>query len=425
MRLIAVAALLLAACSSSGIYKIELMPAPTVFAEGIVDPFQGSGPKGSKYGMLYATDRAPSESGKDGFRFYTNKRGRALRFGVARIEVTEEQDLEQPVGWEEGKRMTLSADREIDMHLQIKEIEEFGVYDQSAELRRWTTGLSGEPAKRFADAIDKRLGDAQVKDVYVYTHGYKTNFEFPVLVSSELWHFIGYEGVFVAYAWPAGQSALAYTADIETANQSARNMRLLLEFLSKRTKARRIHVIGYSAGTRVVMAAMGQLALLYGGRTKQQLARELRIGHVILVGADVDLDLTAGYLDDGLLDLCRSFTVYQSSADSPLGFSKWITHRKRLGQLFEGEQSKAGKRLMEQRRDLVVIDVTKAEGAKSGNGHGYFRKSPWASSDIALNLRYDKPPAKRGLVRNKNGIWTFPDDYVERLEKLFGKPSPE
>ena len=51
-----------------------------------------------------------------------------------------------------------------------------------------------------------------------------------------------------------------------------------------------------------------------------------------------------------------------------------------------------------------------------GNGHGYFRQSPWASSDILATLAYDLQPADRGLVRATDSpIWTFPTDYIERL----------
>jgi len=64
---------------------------------------------------------------------------------------------------------------------------------------------------------------------------------------------------------------------------------------------------------------------------------------------------------------------------------------------------------------LRVIDVSNAEGAVSGSGHGYLRESPWVSSDVVLSLRYDLAPQERGLVRAPGSpVWTFPDDYLER-----------
>jgi hypothetical protein len=63
-----------------------------------------------------------------------------------------------------------------------------------------------------------------------------------------------------------------------------------------------------------------------------------------------------------------------------------------------------------------VIDVTDAEGASTGNGHGYFRNSPWASSDILMMLMYGLTPEQRGLQLKANmPVYEFPPDYIERL----------
>jgi esterase/lipase superfamily enzyme len=70
----------------------------------------------------------------------------------------------------------------------------------------------------FAGAINDKLASSVRKQVYIYVHGYKVVSENPVLVATELWHFLGYDGVFIAYAWPATPKRLAYVADVETAS---------------------------------------------------------------------------------------------------------------------------------------------------------------------------------------------------------------
>ncbi|MEE8055621.1 MAG: hypothetical protein V3T38_06200, partial [Gammaproteobacteria bacterium] len=76
--------------------------------------------------------------------------------------------------------------------------------------------------------------------------------------------------------------------------------------------------------------------------------------------------------------------------------------------------------------DISVIDVASAEGSTHGNGHAYFRKSPWASSDILMTLAYDLPPAECGLVRKTGAsVWTFPPDYIEHLRAALMKANPE
>ncbi len=65
---------------------------------------------------------------------------------------------------------------------------------------------------------------------------------------------------------------------------------------------------------------------------------------------------------------------------------------------------------------LAVIDVTEAENAAAGNGHAYFSRSPWASSDILVTLMFDLEPGRRGLVQSPDlPFWTFPPKYVQRL----------
>jgi esterase/lipase superfamily enzyme len=400
--------LLVAACASGRPYRIELMPSPALYAQGILDPFAGSGPVDPDYDLLYATDREPAAEG-DSEPFYTSERGHALRVGAAGVMLV----ADPPLDWEQTKRESLAADREGRYPLQVAGREEYGVLD--AGLAGFTGVAADEIARRrFARTIDGYLERAQVKDVFIYVPGFKVVFEDPVLVAAELWHFLGYEGVFLAYSWPATPSVWAYTKDIETAAYSARNLRVLIEFLSRHTTARRIHLLGYSAGTRVVFGAVSQIVLLDRDRSRY------RLGHVILAAGDVDGDLAASYLADGLLDACESFTLYQSGGDAALGFSKWLFSRKRLGQVGSEENlSERARRWLLEHRKLVVIDATEAEGATGGNGHGYFRKSPWASSDILLTLRYDLAPAARGLVRDEGSVtWRFPPDYVERLRAI-------
>ena len=48
---------------------------------------------------------------------------------------------------------------------------------------------------------------------------------------------------------------------------------------------------------------------------------------------------------------------------------------------------------------LSIINVIDAEGSTAGNGHGYFRSSPWVSSDVLATLAFGLGPGERGLVR--------------------------
>lgn len=188
-----------------------------------------------------------------------------------------------------------------------------------------------------------------------------------------------------------------------------RNLRSLIEFLSENTKARRIHLIGYSAGSRLVFATAYEIAL--------GAAPNARLGKLILIGSDLDRTYFAQAIEDGILDAVSDLTLYSSGSDSALALSRIVFGRERIGEISGNKDVGPRVRSVLAGLDkLHVIDVSEAKGADTGNGHWYFRSSPWASSDIFLSLLTDMQPSERGLIRSPGEIvWRFPSDYVDRI----------
>jgi esterase/lipase superfamily enzyme len=246
-------------------------------------------------------------------------------------------------------------------------------------------------------------------------------FENPILVATELWHFLGYDGVFIAFAWPSTPETLAYASDLETALNSSNNLRIFLDYLAEETQAERIHIIGYSAGTRVVINALAQMMFIHKN-SDYAASRHHRLGHVILVGSDFERYLFGVYLNEGLMKIPESLSVYASGEDKALNISRRLFRRERLGQLDANTLPLFALEYLRQTPALRLIDVTEAEGATKGNGHAYFRKSPWASSDILMTLMFDLNPDERGLVQHTDKpIWNFPADYIPRLKKALAE----
>jgi esterase/lipase superfamily enzyme len=264
----------------------------------------------------------------------------------------------------------------------------------------------------FAEAINAQLARSNNKHVYIYTHGYRVIFENPILITAELWHFLGYDGVFIAYAWPSTPSRWAYIKDSDTSDGYARNFRLLVETIAKTTDVEQIHIMGYSNGTRLVSRAM----------------EELKISNVMLFGSDLDAGVFGSYVADGLTDVTKRVTVYLSTHDKALGFSQMLSRRQRLGQLWGSPdavhpQARHALKTFEDR--ITYINVSDAEGANTGNGHGYFRSSPWVSSDLLMTLRYGLGPLERGLIEQEDlPVYTFPPDYIARLWSAIEKADP-
>ena len=410
---------LVAACAAKKAYQIELMPAPELYASYGVDPFEGieeiSGGEVPYRGILYATDRRPSqEAGTD----YENKRGFLLRLGMAEVSLGGEH-----IDWEEARRISLLKNRSDSYPLKVTGVQEFGVLDRSVNELIDPSLLPSDlhsGAQTFSEYVNAKLAISRKKEILIYIHGYKVVFDNPVLVTTELWHFLGYDGVAIAFAWPSTPSRWAYMSDIETASLSAFNLRLLIEYLAEETDAKAINIIGYSAGTRVVIDALSQLALIHKATDPESMKRKLPVGQVILVGSDYDKDLFAANVIDGLIRVPESLTIYMSEKDQALTLSRWLFGRNRLGQMWTERPLKPHVcEYLEKNESLRIIDVTHAEAASSGNGHGYLRSSPWVSSDILVSLYYDLSPQQRGLIRHPDmPVWTFPDDYNDRLQVL-------
>lgn len=415
--LVAGAALIAAGCSSGPLREIFMMPVPAAYDQTDV-PFgvvAADGGEPAYLDMLFATNRAPSAGGKDD-PWYTGERGYLLRVGAARIAFGDGD-----ITWERARELSLLKERPDDFPLRVTGVQELGILPDSVTVFT-PPGLAPDEAtagsRQFAQAVNERLSRSVTKDVFVYVHGYKVVFENPLLVSSELWHFLGYEGAFVAFSWPSTPSRLAYFKDVETARLSAWGLRRLLEYLARETDAERIHIIGYSAGTRVVINALHELALELGDQSDEAIRAKTKLGEVIIIGSDVDTGIFASYMLDGMLRVPERLTLYESSTDKALGVSEKVFRHRRMGELKPGgAMDEPMLRFLRANPRLALVDITGADGFDEGNGHAYFRKSPWVSTDVLMTLRYGLGPADRGLVPVGDGlpVWRFPPDYTERF----------
>ena len=422
---------LLSACASAPVDQIALMPAPDVYGDGLLNPLPETNPfdRIPYDGILFATDRTPA-TGEDPEQYYLNDRGQVVRLGLAEIQFGKKEFT-----WKFARDISMLKTRSEEYPVKISNVEEWGIMGSS--IPYWfdvsvinEDEIPPDATDRFADAINAQLAVSKKKHVYIYTHGYRVVYENPILVSAELWHFLGYDGAFIAYAWPSTPSRWAYIKDSDTSTGFARNFRLLLEFVAENTDAEEIHVIGYSNGTRLVTRALEQLALIHQGESAEEIWEQLRLRNVILVGSDLDRGVFGSYMADGILNVSKHLSIYMSPYDKALGFSQFLTRRERLGQLWGGKGGElhplARQAMIDFRDQISFINVSDAEGASSGNGHGYFRASPWASSDVLMTLYYGLTPEQRGLVEQEDlPVFTFPPDYISRLWGAIETVDPE
>lgn len=409
--LIALSSVILASCASKA-YHINLMAVPSLYASGTVDPFRSGDPFASipYRGVLYATDREPkSKLQQPEYQQYASTSGFALRLGRSEVRLGD-----GTLDWKSVKEETLSAKRSQQYPMRISSSTEFGILRESiAPLVAGALSEEPDPADAFIQNIADSFTRSSSKQIHIYVPGARSPFDSAILIGSEMWHYLGYDGVMIAYAWPAQPKGigLSYFGDAETATSSSRNLRLLLEYLARETEVDKINLVTYSAGGRIVLGALSQLAL------KGVDAKQSKIGNVILAGSDVADTTFGGYVADGLLSVFDRLTVYASSKDLTLGIAEFVFGRQRIGQISDdGNLDPLVQDYLLATNEFDIVDVTSVSTDEVPFGHSYFRSSADISSDILAILLYGLSPAERGLIRQEsNPVWTVPNDYANKL----------
>jgi len=407
--------LLLGACSGSNV-----APEGTGLCPGrACDPFRDTSAIAVEGhpDVLYATDRRPADPANAETGFYLNRRGGALRLGIATLRLARP---DASATWDDAQRVPLLRDQTGDYPLQVETVREFGIEPDSVSPlapRELHERADERAIKAFAEAVDERMATSGRRDVTVFVHGYKISFVTPLLAAAELSHYLDHRGVVIAYAWPSQETVWGYPSDIESAVNSARNLRLLLRSIAQHTRVERLNIVAHSAGSRLVTRALADLGL---AEASDGSARVTRIRHAILAGSDLDRDILAGYFLDGLLQVADSLTIYASRDDGALEASEAVFRRRRVGQTIgeEAIDARNARWLLEQTA-LHIVDVSDTPGWDTGRGHRYLRTSPWVRADILTTLRYDLTPPERGLERSERyPLWRFPPDYPARLEPV-------
>jgi esterase/lipase superfamily enzyme len=228
----------------------------------------------------------------------------------------------------------------------------------------------------------------------------------------------------LAFSWPTRQNIVAYGSggDVRRAYQTAPALASLLELLARDSVARRIHILCWSAGGRVVTSALQQLYARHAGGD-EDLREKLRLGTVYFAAADVPGEEFLQALP-ALNELSDRIVVTVSSKDGAL----------QMARTFMGGGTRIGLRnedLTQEELDVVmaadrleVVDVSRGWEGRGFDitGHRYWFDHPWASSDVILALRRELDPQARGLEPTElDLLWGIPPDYPERLRAILDR----
>jgi esterase/lipase superfamily enzyme len=351
---------------------------------------------------------------------YSNRESEAVSVGMTLIGFGS-----NGMTWEDLSAASRSAERAETVPLSIAGIMEAGSYryDAAGDVTD-TTGA----ASWLLSSINESIETARDKDILIYVHGAKVNFYNASVFAAQLDHYMGRDMTAIAFSWPTRQNILAYGFgdDKARAYRSADALASFVKVLAEKTKARRINILCWSAGGRLVTAAMKELRAWQPEETPQQLSDRYRLGVVYYAAADVPVDEFVDALP-AINDLAQHIIVTGSSNDGALqSATRLMGGATRIGQNSVELTDEQRKTVLAADR-LEYIDLSRGSEKRGFDitGHRYWFNHTWASSDMLLAIRTDLDPEERGLEQGDQPLlWWMPDDYPQRLTR-FRSLAPE
>jgi len=389
------------------------MPSPLLYTDGGVAPFAHVPPNQRRTvtDILYATNRARN----DDWRVieYSNATTGSVALGSAAVR------LGGPgMTWDELEAASL-----IDPRMKPVDIELAGIVERGGFA---ITDPLADPtleSQEFVDTVNERVAAIGCDDIFIFVHGAKVNFYNACAFTGQMAHFMGRDMVGIAFAWPTHQDIFAYMSgqDVRRAYEAGAALASLVEFLGEHTSVRRIHILCWSAGARVVSSALYDLHHRHSELDLEQRRARYRVGTVVFAAADVPMVEFLDRLDE-VHDISDRVVISSSDDDEALIMANLVMGGgTRLGQHGDDLSDEQWARIDALDR-LEWIDVSwgKKERGFDIDGHRYWFNHAWCSSDLLLLLRTGLPAEQRCLQRiegSRTG-WFIPADYPQRIKEL-------
>ena len=181
-------------------------------------------------------------------------------------------------------------------------------------------------ANKFYSSVSKTLNRTDEKVALVYIHGYANTFEDAARRTGQIAADLELKGAPIMYSWPSLGSKVWYFNDRNMAKSPAviEDVARFLKDIVERTTANRIHLVAHSMGNEVLMEALKLLSI--SGSIKV----EKPFDEIVFASPDVKVSDFANLVKHAD-KLGRNMTLYSSSEDWALFFSKYLQAFQRAG----------------------------------------------------------------------------------------------
>ncbi len=416
-----VAFLLAAAMLAGGCFggSLRLMPLPNLYEDREQEVFANVPESLQTPGInvLFATDRFPlTRKSRDPVAFGA-ERSSHLRVGTIRVSV------EGTRTWEELKAASVRNNKFTRPKLAVAEPDVLFRYPGNF----WRAARIDDPSVDYDEfmrrrmetramlhsVVGQRLAQTPRKEVFLYSHGDNSTFDDAVATIANLWHFMGREGVPIAYTWPAGIGGLTgYTSDSESGNFTIFHLKMFLEDLAADPAIEKINILAHSRGTDVIIDAVRELTIAARAAGEDP-SKVLKLGTIILAAPDIDMEVANQRISsERLPEVPDRLTIYLSPKDRALRLSNWLHNGvSRIGLLNTDKLTPEQFQAVTYFKNIEMVD---SRVKTDFFGHGYFYQNPSASSDVILVLR-DKKAAGiengRPLKELAPRVWRLEEGY--------------
>lgn len=303
--------------------------------------------------VYYATDREDTGKTAPGEKYGSGRA--ALTYGVCYVTVPKSHDvgeIEEPRWW----KFEFSASPES--HIILKEVRKQNKDSFFGDMRR-------------------RVRASKSKSSFLFVHGYNTTFEAAAKRTAQMTHDLGFDGAPVFYSWPSQGTTASYTIDANTIRWAEPNLKAFIGDFVKRSNAEKIFLVAHSMGTRALTSAVSDLA-------EEDPTVKDKIEAIILAAPDIDAEIFKTQILPRMKGAAQNITLYASSRDTALLFSKRINGYPRAGDAGDGLVIAQG---------LDTIDASKVD--TSLIGHSYFAQAESLLKDLYTILTQSSRAADR------------------------------
>ncbi|MFD0917158.1 alpha/beta hydrolase [Pseudahrensia aquimaris] len=222
--------------------------------------------------------------------------------------------------------------------------------------------VTNKSEEQFVASIRAELAKkpADERVLFVFVHGYNTNFASGVFRQAQMFKDFKFSGVAVNFSWASAGKTGLYLYDRDSAQLARSGLRRTLQLLAK-TNATNITLVGHSMGAFVTMETLREIGI----RKETHLLK--RIDTLILASPDIDQRVFRDQLSN-INPLPQPFVIFVSKNDRALQASEAL----------RGGNARVGKgENIEELREagITVIDLSNLSDGQDATNHTTFATS--------------------------------------------------